>query len=356
MPVTTGEIWNVWLEHPELVSSVDFIAAHILPYWEGFSPSQAVDQAIIIYDKLRHAYPGKRIVIAEFGWPSAGYNLKAAVPGRIEQAELLRDFVTRADAYGIDYNIVEAIDQPWKIFEGGVGPYWGIYDAIAPAEVQLDRPDRQSRPLEACRHRAAGERAAVAADPVGQRRHRLADRPARRRRQCGRRLVGRVVRLLERPLLRAGLGLRARPGHAAADPADRDRAGAHRGNRRHRLRPQAVAADPARRRRWRPTCRRAESLDPYSGLSRTAGDAQADARRRRAARLSEFRMRRRRQQHARPGDVDADRGALPAARRALQIRAGQQSRRLQGRRACGWRSCTPPPTPRSSASSTPTMS
>ncbi len=129
VPVTTGEIWNIWLEHPELVSNVDFIAAHILPYWEGFSAKQAVDQAVIIYDKLRQAYPGKRIVIAEFGWPSAGYNLKNAVPGRIEQAELLRDFVTRADAYGMDYNIVEAIDQPWKTFEGGVGPYWGIYDA-----------------------------------------------------------------------------------------------------------------------------------------------------------------------------------------------------------------------------------
>ena len=36
VPVTTGEIWNIWLEHPELASSVDFIAAHILPYWEGF--------------------------------------------------------------------------------------------------------------------------------------------------------------------------------------------------------------------------------------------------------------------------------------------------------------------------------
>ncbi|HZL30863.1 MAG TPA: glycosyltransferase [Pseudolabrys sp.] len=140
VPVTTGEIWNVWLEHPELVSNVDFIAAHILPYWEGFSPSQAVDQAIVIYDKLRRAYPGKRIVIAEFGWPSAGYNLKNAVPGRIEQALLLRDFVTRADAYGIDYNIVEAIDQPWKIFEGGVGPYWGIYDASRHAKFAWTGP------------------------------------------------------------------------------------------------------------------------------------------------------------------------------------------------------------------------
>jgi exo-beta-1,3-glucanase (GH17 family)/cellulose synthase/poly-beta-1,6-N-acetylglucosamine synthase-like glycosyltransferase len=129
VPVTTGEIWHVWIEHPELVSAVDYIAAHILPYWEGFSEQQTVDQTILIYDKLRQAYPGKRIVIAEFGWPSAGYNMHKANPGRIEQAAVLRDFVTRADAYGIDYNIVEAIDQPWKTFEGGVGPYWGLFDA-----------------------------------------------------------------------------------------------------------------------------------------------------------------------------------------------------------------------------------
>jgi exo-beta-1,3-glucanase (GH17 family)/cellulose synthase/poly-beta-1,6-N-acetylglucosamine synthase-like glycosyltransferase len=138
--VTTGEIWHVWIEHPELVSAVDYIAAHILPYWEGFSETQAVDQAVLIYDKLRKAYPGKRIVIAEFGWPSAGYNLKNANPGRIDQAVVLRDFVTRAEAYGIDYNIVEAIDQPWKIFEGGVGPYWGIFDAARHPKFEWTGP------------------------------------------------------------------------------------------------------------------------------------------------------------------------------------------------------------------------
>ncbi len=129
VPVTTGEIWSVWRDHPELVSAVDYIAVHILPYWEGAPDKSAVDAAIGGYENLRRLYPGKRIVIAEFGWPSAGYNFKKASPGRIEQAVVLRDFVTRAEAYGIDYNIVEAIDQPWKIFEGGVGPYWGLFDA-----------------------------------------------------------------------------------------------------------------------------------------------------------------------------------------------------------------------------------
>jgi exo-beta-1,3-glucanase (GH17 family)/cellulose synthase/poly-beta-1,6-N-acetylglucosamine synthase-like glycosyltransferase len=129
VPVTTGEIWNIWRDNPELASNVDFIAAHVLPYWENFSHGQAVDQAVDRYQLLREKFPGKRIVIAEFGWPSAGYNLQNADPGPFEQASVLRNFVTRAEAIGMEYNIVEAIDQPWKFFEGGVGPYWGILNA-----------------------------------------------------------------------------------------------------------------------------------------------------------------------------------------------------------------------------------
>src|ERR1700676_564245 len=129
IPVTTGEIWNIWRDNPELGYSVDFIAAHVLPYWENFTDKQAVDQAVDRYQLLRDQFPGKRIVIAEIGWPSAGYNLRSAVPGPFEQAKVLRNFVTRADAIGMGYNIGEAIDQPWKFFEGGVAPYWGILTA-----------------------------------------------------------------------------------------------------------------------------------------------------------------------------------------------------------------------------------
>jgi exo-beta-1,3-glucanase (GH17 family)/cellulose synthase/poly-beta-1,6-N-acetylglucosamine synthase-like glycosyltransferase len=137
VPVTTGEIWNIWRDNfdstpqgaPTLASSVDFIAAHVLPYWENYTDKQSVDQAVYRYNLLREKFPGKRVVIAEFGWPSAGYNLRNAEPGPFEQASVLRNFVTRAEAIGMDYNIVEAIDQPWKFFEGGVGPYWGILNA-----------------------------------------------------------------------------------------------------------------------------------------------------------------------------------------------------------------------------------
>jgi exo-beta-1,3-glucanase (GH17 family)/cellulose synthase/poly-beta-1,6-N-acetylglucosamine synthase-like glycosyltransferase len=128
VPVTTGEIWNTWRDHPELVSQVDFIAVHLLPYWESITDKGAVDAALAGYQQLRQMYPGKRIVIAEFGWPSAGYNFRNSKPGHFEQALVLRDFISRAEAMGIDYNIIEAIDQPWKNFEGSVGKYWGMFN------------------------------------------------------------------------------------------------------------------------------------------------------------------------------------------------------------------------------------
>lgn len=140
VPVTTGETWDVWLDHPELVSAVDYIAAHMLPYWEGVSPEQVVDHTIAIYDRLRATYPGKRIVIAEFGWPSQGYNRDNAVPGELAQAQIIRSFAARADALGIEYNLIEAFDAPWKSFEGSVGQYWGILDADRVAKFPLAGP------------------------------------------------------------------------------------------------------------------------------------------------------------------------------------------------------------------------
>jgi len=129
VPIATAENWQTFIQHPELGEAVDQIFAHIIPYWEGTPKETAVDRSLEIYDRLQATFPGKTIVIGEFGWPSAGRNYEQSVPGSITQAVVLRDFVARATALGIDHNIVEAIDQPEKLFEGNVGPYWGILDA-----------------------------------------------------------------------------------------------------------------------------------------------------------------------------------------------------------------------------------
>lgn len=142
LPVTTAEPWHVWLQYPKLAAEVDYISAHVLPYWEGLPPEQAVPYAEQIHDRLQETFPDKNIVIAEFGWPSDGYNRGEAVTGRIEEGSVLRYFVATARSRGIEYNLVEAFDQPWKTNEGRVGTYWGMFDADGHQKFSLTGPLR----------------------------------------------------------------------------------------------------------------------------------------------------------------------------------------------------------------------
>ncbi|MEN8180376.1 MAG: glycosyltransferase family 2 protein [Pseudomonadota bacterium] len=128
-PVSLAEPWHIWLSHPELAEHVDYIAAHILPYWEGVAVDNAVEYVVARYAELKQAFPDKPIVIAEVGWPSYGRPLREAEPSVANQATFLRRFLARADQEGYIYYIMEAFDQPWKqALEGAIGTYWGVYD------------------------------------------------------------------------------------------------------------------------------------------------------------------------------------------------------------------------------------
>jgi len=130
VPVSTAETWDVWLANPELADAVDFIAVQILPYWDGTRIDEAVDSVISRYLQMRRTFPGKKIVLSEVGWPSEGRMRLEAKPGAVAQATFIRDFLARADAWRLDYYVIEAFDQPWKhSTEGGVGAYWGIWNA-----------------------------------------------------------------------------------------------------------------------------------------------------------------------------------------------------------------------------------
>lgn len=55
-PVSTSETWDIWIAHPELADEVDFIATHILPYWEGIPIEDALDYVFDRYHALQEAY------------------------------------------------------------------------------------------------------------------------------------------------------------------------------------------------------------------------------------------------------------------------------------------------------------
>ncbi len=140
-PVSTAEAAYVWLSHPELVKEVDFIALQILPYWEGVPVEGAVDKVLGEYRNLQETYPGKHVMLSEVGWPSAGKSRQAAEPSVINQALFLRRFLNTATALDIDYNVIEAFDQPWKkAIEWSVGTHWGVWDADRNPKFSMVEP------------------------------------------------------------------------------------------------------------------------------------------------------------------------------------------------------------------------
>lgn len=132
VPTTYADVWEFWSRYGEVISSaVDFVTIHILPYWEDnpVAVTDAVPHIAAIYRQMQAEFPEHELLIGETGWPSAGRQRQGAVPGTVNQARFIRQFLAYTRDAGIRYNVIEAFDQPWKRRqEGAVGGYWGLYD------------------------------------------------------------------------------------------------------------------------------------------------------------------------------------------------------------------------------------
>lgn len=142
IPVGAAEIWSVWLDNPKLAAASDFLAVHILPYWDGVGAGEAPAYVAGRYDEIAKAYPGKPILIGEVGWPSSGPLRQGAVPSLENQMRFTQAFANLATGRGFSYFIVEAYDQPWKAAREGDTPSWGLFDlhrTPKPVALQLLR-------------------------------------------------------------------------------------------------------------------------------------------------------------------------------------------------------------------------
>lgn len=144
-PVSTAEPWHIWLKYPELAEHVDYLAVHMLPYWENIPVENAVEHIVTQMEQLQARFPRKRIIITEVGWPSGGRTRDKAVASVSNEALFLRRFIHRAKQEGYVYYIMEAFDQPWKerTAEGGAGAYWGVYDANRKPKFPFVEPIQQ---------------------------------------------------------------------------------------------------------------------------------------------------------------------------------------------------------------------
>lgn len=142
-PVTYADVWEFWVQFPEVAQHVDVITIHILPYWEDepLGVERTMAHVRDVYRRMQALFPGKPIAIGEIGWPSRGRWREDAAPSRVNQAVFIREFIRLSQEMGFDYNLIEAFDQVWKYKnEGTVGAAWGLWTADRQETFPLSGP------------------------------------------------------------------------------------------------------------------------------------------------------------------------------------------------------------------------
>jgi len=109
----------------------DVVMLNIYPFFDRVAVADAADTvfpAALQHVSRLYAHTGKRLVVGETGWPSAGPANGAAVPSGENQAHYLRVLSRYAKSNSISVFLFEMFDEPWKSAVESVGPHWGLFD------------------------------------------------------------------------------------------------------------------------------------------------------------------------------------------------------------------------------------
>ena len=155
-PVTSIDTWWGWCNETwpcqkwGLADDVDWIGINVFPWWEnkfsGLFPcttaAQAADFHIARFQDIIARYPGKEVILTEFGWPMgpAGYHETNQNTGQqcgeasiANQSLVLQGTLARLDQLGLPGVVFESFRENWKVrSENPVGPFWGFCDGVSP--------------------------------------------------------------------------------------------------------------------------------------------------------------------------------------------------------------------------------
>ena len=153
VPISTAERGDLWPKVKSVAAHVDFVSAHFIPFWYGVTQKESLGWLFRQKQHLQKMFPKKFIFIAETGWPSGGPRYGVSKPGLGKQFAFLDELSKSPDVndpkseiLGYSYNVIEAFDQPWKIYlEGRNGMHWGLMYANLGHKFGVERSWHSSR-------------------------------------------------------------------------------------------------------------------------------------------------------------------------------------------------------------------
>lgn len=129
VPVGYVDAYFLFENHPRVADACDVVLVNCYPFWEGYPIEHALVYMKEMYRRAEKMAKGKKVVIAETGWPNIGTTEGQSVPSHRNAAKYFIDAVRWTEEEGIDLFYFSSFDEEWKIAkEGDVGAYWGLWD------------------------------------------------------------------------------------------------------------------------------------------------------------------------------------------------------------------------------------
>jgi GPH family glycoside/pentoside/hexuronide:cation symporter len=129
IPVGYVDAYYQFLDRPALVDACDLILANFYPFWEGADNKYAISYLNRMFELTQEISQGKKVIIAETGWPSSGEDVEAANPSQLNAMKYFISVQEWAKSQAIDLFYFSSFDESWKVKqEGEVGARWGIWD------------------------------------------------------------------------------------------------------------------------------------------------------------------------------------------------------------------------------------
>ena len=117
-----------YYNRPNLVEATDLILANCYPFWEGFGIDDALQHLREMYAITKQVAKGKKVIIAETGWPSQGAANEDAHPSQINAMKYFIQTQEWASKEGVEIFHFSSFDESWKVrVEGELGARWGIW-------------------------------------------------------------------------------------------------------------------------------------------------------------------------------------------------------------------------------------
>jgi GPH family glycoside/pentoside/hexuronide:cation symporter len=129
IPVGYVDAYYEFTNRPQLVAACDVVLANCYPFWEGADIKMAGYYLQEMYHKTVDAAQGKKVIIAETGWPGIGERNGGAEPSK----EHVMTYFIKAQLWAENENVnlfyFSSFDESWKIHsEGWAGTSWGLWD------------------------------------------------------------------------------------------------------------------------------------------------------------------------------------------------------------------------------------